>query len=348
MNRSVKTSPRLIPQSRSIRFAALRSGRYRVVVNAISGGSTPDTEVVTIDAQKLIATNADGSVAQLTANGTCRYRTPLNGDVVVSQAGVIVARVDSGTPGSPLKGAMLFPEQTHPLASLAGDWNLIGLDRIEDNGPIHLTSATGTISTTGQLSAITHCDNVLDCVSPTGADLPKIAITVNAAGGFDFTNTSNTPVDVDRLFAYRSGGGELMWVLLSKNGHIQFATRKAATTLPTAGRVNESFNLTLTPQYTAPFAIGESKNTITSVDATAASFLRDAVTNLGTGVSRPEKFRINQPRDGYNRRSAELVTGSDGKAFTVSDFVTLSLRGTGVVPVALLANNQLILSVGKP
>ena len=60
MNRSVKTSPRLTPQSRSIRFAALRSGRYRVVVNAISGGSTPDTEVVTIDAQKLIATNANG------------------------------------------------------------------------------------------------------------------------------------------------------------------------------------------------------------------------------------------------------------------------------------------------
>ena len=116
---------------------------------------------------------------------------------------------------------------------------LIGLDRTEDNGPIHLTSATSTISTTGQLSAITHCDNVLDCVSLTGADLPKIAITVNAAGGFDVTNTiSITPVDVDRLFAYRSGGGELMWVSLSKNGHIQFATRKAATTLPTAGRVS--------------------------------------------------------------------------------------------------------------
>lgn len=226
---------------------------------------------------------------------------------------------------------------------------LIGLDRTEDNGPIHLTSATSTISTTGQLSAITHCDNVLDCVSLTGADLPKIAITVNAAGGFDVTNTiSITPVDVDRLFAYRSGGGELMWVSLSKNGHIQFATRKAATTLPTAGRVSESFNLTLTPQYTAPFAIGDGKNTITSVNATAASFLRDAVTNLGTGVSRPEKFRMNQPRDGYNRRSAELVTGSDGKASTVSDAVTLSLRGTGVVPAALLANNQLILSVGKP
>ena len=111
----------MLLQPAAAHCAALRSGRYRVVVNAISGGNTPDTEVVTIDAQKLIATNADGSVAQLTANGTCRYRTPRNGDVVVSQAGVIVAQVDSDAPGSPLKGTMLFPEQTHPLASLAGE-----------------------------------------------------------------------------------------------------------------------------------------------------------------------------------------------------------------------------------
>lgn len=329
--------------------AALRSGRYRLVVNAIGDGNAPATEVITINATLLTVTNAAGEVNQLTANGPCRYRTPQNGDAVVSPAGVIVAQIGYGPQGAALKGGLLFPEQTHPLAGLAGDWNLIGLDRTEDNGPIHLTAATATLNATGQITAFTQCDNVVDgCSSGTAADVANLKVTANPTGGFDFTNTSNTPVDVDRLFAYRSGGGELVWVLLSKNGHIQFATRKVALTLPAVGRVSESFNLTLTPQYTAPFAISDSKNTIVSVDATANTFLRDAVTNLTTGVTRPERFAINQPREGYSLRTGEAVVDSAGQPSTVSSFVAMTLRGTGVVPVALLANNQLVLSVSKP
>ena len=336
----------LLLQPAADNCSALRSGRYRVVANAISGGNAPETEVVTVDAPNLKVTGADGSVSQLTANGACRFRTPVGGDVVVSQAGVIVAQVSGDTPGSPLKGAVLFPEQRHPLASLAGDWNLIGLDRTVDNGPVHLTAATGTLNATGKVTALTQCDNVLDCVAAAPADLTKLTFSANAAGGFDFS--FGVPSDIDRVFAYRSGGGELMWVSLSKNGHIQFATRKAAGSLPAPGRVSESFNLTLTPQYTAPLAISDSKNTIVSVDITAQSFLRDAVTNFTSGVTRPERFRVSQPREGYGRRTGEVVTDSAGHASTVSDFVTLGLRGTGVVPVAILASNQLILSVGKP
>ncbi|OYU72063.1 MAG: hypothetical protein CFE45_41210, partial [Burkholderiales bacterium PBB5] len=90
------------------------------------------------------------------------------------------------------------------------------------------------------------------------------------------------------------------------------------------------------------------KNTIRSVDTTANSFLRDAVTNFTTGVTRPERFRINQPRDGYSRRTGEVVTDSAGNASTVVDFVSLGLRGTGITAVAILPNNQLVLSVSKP
>ena len=335
-------------QPAAFNCATLRSGRYRLVVNAIGDANAPATEVVTIDASKLTATNASGEVNQLTANGPCRYRTPSNGDAVVSQAGLIVAQINYGLQGAAFKGGVLFPEQTHPLASLAGDWNLIGLDRTEDNGPVHLTAATGSLNATGQVTAITQCDNVVDCVSVPAANLAKLMVTANAAGGFDFTSTNSTPVEVDRLFAYRSGGGELVWVLLSKHGHIQFATRKAALTLPDKDRVSESFNLTLTPQYTAPFAISESKNTIVSVDATANSFLRDAVINLTTGVTRPERFAINQPREGYSRRTGESVVDSAGQPSTVQALVSMALRGTGVTPVAALGSNQLVLSVNKP
>lgn len=124
--------------------------------------------------------------------------------------------------------------------------------------------------------------------------------------------------------------------------------RQLALTLPDKGRVSEHFNLTLTPQYTAPFAISESKNTMVSVDATADSFLRDAVINLTTGVTRPERLAINQPREGYSRRTGEPVVDSAGQPSAVQAFVAMALRGTGVTPVAFLGSNPLVLSVNKP
>lgn len=348
---SVSTTPSLpaaqLLQPAAANCAALRSGRYRLVVNAIGDANAPATEVVTIDASKLTFTNASGQVSQLTANGNCRYRTPANGDAVVSQAGVIVGQVGYGPQGTALKGGVLFPEQTHPPASLAGEWNLIGLDRTEDNGPVHLTAATAALNATGQVTAFTQCDNVVDgCSSGTAAEVANFKLTANPAGGFDFNY--GDPNDIGRLFAYRSGGGELVWVLLSKNGHIQFASRKVALSLPDQGRVSEGFSLTLTPQYTAPFAISDYKNTIVSVDATANSFLRDGVINLATGVTRPERFAINQPREGYSRRTGESVVDSAGQPSTVQAFVAMTLRGTGVTPVAVLGSNQLVLSVNKP
>ena len=325
--------------------AALRSGRYRVVVNAIRGNA-PATEVVTIDAQKLTVLNADGDLNQLTANGTCRYRTPAGGDVFVSQAGVIVGQINKDADNLPFNGGVVFPEQTHPLASLAGDWNWIGLDRTEDNGPIHLASVTATLDASGKVTAGSQCDNVVDCVTGGAADFAKLAFSANPAGGFDFTY--GDPNEISRVFAYRSGGGELFWVMLSKNGHIQFATRKVANTLPTVGRPSEGLSLTLTPQYTAPFALSDFKNTILSVDTTANAFLRDAVINFTTGVTRPERLVINQPREGFSRRSGEVVTDSAGQSSTVSGFVSMGLRGTGISAVGILGSNQLVLSVSKP
>ena len=246
--------------------ATLRSGRYRLVVNAIGDGNAPATEVLTIDASKLTVTDAAGEVSPLTANGACRFRTPASSDAGVSPAGVLVAQINCGPPGSALNGGMLFPEQSHPLASRVGDWNLIGLDRTEDNGPVHLTAATGSLNATGQVTAITQCDNVLDCVSLPAANLAKLVVTANAAGGFDFTS----------------------------------------------------------------------------------SFLRDPVINLSTGLTQPERFAVNQLRQGYSRRTGGAVTDSAGQPSTVQAFVAMGLRGSGVTPVTFLGNNQLVLSVSKP
>ena len=327
--------------------AALRSGRYRLVINSAGQNGGHATEVISVDAPKLTVTNPEGKVFQLTANGSCRFRTPGGGDLVVSQAGVGVFQNRYNADDQPFSGTIALPEQSHTVAELAGDWNQIGLDRTTDNGPIHLTAANVSLDSAGKLTAFTFCDKVLTCTTTAnGADFPKLTITAAADGGFDVTHTS--PVYTDRLFAYRSGGGELMWVTLAAPGHITFGSRKGVNALPTVGRVSESFNLTLTPQYTAPFAINDSKNTITSVNSAAGTFERSAVFNTTTGATRNESFVINQPRDGFGHRLGATTTGSDGSSTTVQEFVSLGLRGTGVSMVGFVASNQLVMSVGKP
>lgn len=319
--------------------SALRSGKYRIVVNQ-DGGTAAPTEVLTIDAPALTATNSQGEVDTLVATGDCKYSLPGGGDATVSKAGVIMARVQGNT-GTPLHGAVLFPEQTHAVAALAGVWNALAFDRTTDNGPIHLTSATTTLDAAGKLTAITFCDDVRNCETPTGTDLPAITLSNNAAGGgFNVVNTSAGYTD--RAFAYRAGGGELMWVVIANSGHISFNTRKAPANMPTLGRVQEGWNLTLNANYTATTAISKSGNTILSVDASSGSYTRSAVLNFSTGATRTENLRINDVREGFTRRlSATGVTNSDGSVGNVPEWVALGMRGMDMSVLAFLQSNQL-------
>ncbi len=319
--------------------ASLRSGKYRIIVNE-DGGTAPSTEAVTVDAQALTITNSSNGVFPQTASGPCSYNGANGSETVVTKSGVIVARVQGNL--NVMRGAVAFPEQSHSVAELAGDWNTLSFDRSSTNGPIHLTSATLSLDSTGKLTAINQCDDLRTCVAATPTTLPAVTLTVNAAGGFNVVNAGDP--DVDRLFAYRAGGGELMWVTLAKSGHISFATRKAPVTLPAVGRIQESWNLTLTATYTAPSAISTSRNTVVSVDTAAGSFLRNAVSNFSTGVTRPETLVVNSLREGYVRRLPATVTQSDGTTAAVSEFITLPMRGMDLTPVALPAANQLILS----
>lgn len=318
--------------------AALRSGRYRIVINE-EGDRNPSTEIVTVDAVKSTVTNADNQVSSLQANGTCRFSNPASGaEVLVTNAGLVVARVASN--GPVLKGAILFPEQAHTVAELAGEWNTLAFDRTDDNGPIHLTSSLVALDATGRLTALTACDDLRNCTNL--ATPPAVTIATNTSGGFDLQGPGWT----DRLFAYRAGGGELMLVALSQAGHIMFLTRKAAVAMPAVGRMQERTNLVLTAQYTAPQAMSPSKNTVASVDTANNSYVRNNVQNFSTGATRPETVVINSLRDGYQRRlPATGVPLSDGSGTgNVSEYFALVLRGMDLSVLALPSANQLQLS----
>ncbi len=336
----------LLLQPAAANCSALRSGRYRVVINGNRPESADfDTEVVSINAATLVVTNADNSTEQLVANGNCRFKLDAGlREAVVSPAGVVVFQ--AGEANERTLG-LAFPEQSHPLSALAGEWNSLQLDRTEDDGPIVLTHGSWTLDGTGKVTAITFCENGKACESGTTATagFPVFTSTVNSAGGFNWAQADGG--FNERVFLYRSGGGELLRVnLANAGGHIGFWTRKVALSLPAVGRESSFWNISQNNNYTAG-AITDGFNTVRSVDATANSFLRDSVINIGTGVTRPETLRINNPRDGYSQRVAETVTASDGSSSAVSPFIALGLRGTGISAVGLTGNNSLSLSIGK-
>lgn len=315
---------------------ALRSGKYRVVINE-SGGTAPSTQTVTVDAVALTVTNPSNEVFALTATGTCAYTTAAGGEVVVSSAGVITARVS--TTGAALKGAVLFPEQTHTVAELAGDWNVMEYSYDDATKSVRANSQTLTLDATGKPTASLYCGDLRTCIAGTLPTTP--AFTANPAGGYNLNGSL-------RAFAYRAGGGELMLVYLSASGDIGFATRKVASTLPPVGRIAESWNLTLTASYTAPSAIGVSKYTVASLDTAAGSFVRNQVQNFTTGSTRPETLVLNYLRDGYGRRlPATSVMHTDGSTSTVSEFISMSLRGMDMAVVYLVTTNQFLISPTK-
>ena len=331
---------------------SLRSGRYRIVIAESNAGQVFSTEVVTLDAKALKVTNSQGEVNQLTAvaGERCRFTTPAGGEVAVSAAGVVVAQAK--TSDGPFKAAVLFPEQAHGLAKLAGEWNALAQDRSTPGGPIHLTSASFIHDGSGGLTALTFCDDVISCKSGTAAgnpDFPPIKMAVNASGGFDRSNARDGWTD--RAFVYRAGGGELMLVTLSPGGHMTFATRKVTRALPAEGDVSQGWQLVIVPNATTPYytasSISRYKSTVSALDSVKGQYQRVAVTDFTNNVTRPETLAINALRDGYLRRLPGSTTASNGSTSTISEWIGLPMRGMGFTPVGVLGSQQMVLAVAQ-
>lgn len=319
---------------------ALRSGQYRrVFVEDTGAGSTAfPTGVVSIDA--VAGTLTGDEVSSFSASGPCRYTFANNdgSDFVVSQSGLLVIH---GKPtGDTLRMIIGIPVQTHTVDELAGEWNLLGMDRDSD-GAIHNVAGTLTVSAAGALTGGTWCGDLFTCEALTPANL---SIKANAGGGFDLVDAGG---DGDRVFAYRAGSGDLMLISIGQGGRPLFWSKKRTISLPVAGAVTSSWSLSVNAaQAVGSFTDGG--NTILTVDSTNGLYTRSSLVNASTGVTRIETLQANAPRDGYTHRPAATVTASDGSASNVSEFVFLSLRGMGITPVALPGSNTLLLSVNKP
>jgi hypothetical protein len=327
--------------------SALRSGRYRVVAPYFAPTAS-QTEVIDIDASALTVHHVDGEVDTFTAQGACRFvdaADPAATDMVVSPAGVIAGRyrADDAT----YRLFIAFPEQVHTVAELAGDWNSISTEQSGGTSAAtalyHVASGSSTLSATGAVTAFSFCDDVVHCIPLTGQ---SIAVSTNAAGGFDLVNSTGDWTD--RYFAYRSGGGELMLVGFAGDGTIAFLTHQRSDVPPAVGSTTDRWNLWMNASAVASAPIAESHFTTVSSDAPAGSWVRQRVDD-----GHLETLVGNLPRAGYTFRAAAAATGTSGPV-TINEFTALGLRGSGLSVLWLPAlgpastPGALMLSVTQP
>ena len=328
--------------------AALHSGTYRVVSPETNTALANQYTTFTIDAASttLSVTFPDGTIEHWTATGPCTYSGGSSNttDIVVSPSGVLVARYlkdDNVTYGM----AIAFPDQAHTLSELSGAWNALSLNG--NKGQFAGVRISSTMDATGVVNA-TVCGDPTSAtwVTTTCQTLPAgtLAFRANADGGFDVMDGGTLG---GRVFAYRAGGGELMLVEVDNDGSFTLMTHQRTNGLPTVGTVNNSWGLSMGPQLTSTSPVSESGNTVTSVDATAGSYVRHTH-NPGTTNDHDETLRVNNPFDGYTYRAPATAPADDGSTATIRDFTALGLRGMGMSVLLLESQKTYFVSVSKP
>lgn len=318
---------------------ALRSGTYRTM--DLIAGADFATGTVVFDAGAMTFTDTGGTSPPLRPIGPCRFTNDAGEEVVVSGAGVIVARAFSGTAQRRL--ILAFPEQTHALASMAGDWNYIG--QIKNGAGFVPQAGSVSFDASGQVTASQFCADLKSCA----ADSTNARLAANPAGGFDLI--VGTATLLRRVFAFKAGGGAMMVLAKGTDGSYSIWTRQRSNGLPSAGALSRSWNFNVDEALGVTSAVNESGNVIDTVDQAAGSYVRQSF--AASGGTYPETILANQPRNGYTTRvAASNVPVSTGGTQNVREFVYLGLRGMGVTPVIVPATatqaSLMVISVAQP
>jgi hypothetical protein len=328
---------------------ALRSGTYRVVgpTQALDHQTPLSIQYgkIEVNASTLAIVFTDGSTGSWVPNGPCRFTdADDSSEIVVSPAGVLVAR---GPNNGSVTVAIGFPEQSHTLAELTGNWSLLGMEDNDADTAYTGTATSATLDAAGLLTSASHCQddaawNVSSSCAAVATD--GASVKVNSDGGFDWVDGAEV---LGRVFAYRAGGGELMLIDIAEDGAFSMWTKQRSNALPAVGRVRTTWDLRLTNLMLAT-TFGESTNTVTAVDTATNSFTRLAKT-VGGSDEHLEAVLVNSPRDGYNFRAAATVTGTDGTTVVnVSEWTNLDLRGMGMNALVRPASKQFMFSVQQP
>lgn len=321
--------PDQILQPAASTCAAMRSGKYRVVIPIPGAPLSDQVDSFQINVATGAIVYANGSTQTVAANGTCRFSDRDKSDFVVSPAGVMVGTI---TDGAKIRTAIVIPEQQHSLADLAGTWNIIGMNPWDGALGFGAVAGTVTVGTEGKILTGSACSHpatwdVVTCGSFTPGTQP---LRVNVAGGFDLIGDSGNVAG--RSFMYQAGSGDLMYIQVYNEGNFNIWTKQKTNSLPTVGEVKTHWGFAIDEQLLSTGVISADTNTIVSVDAAAGSWVRKQKTVGGTD-EHSETFFANNPRIGYNYRAASSTVAADGTTVNLNQSTTLGLRGMGLTAV---------------
>ena len=308
---------------------ALRSGDYWAIMPTMGVTIADQFASGSYNATTKMAKNLAGNSTVLKENGACRYLASDGvSDIVVSQAGVLVARYldDNSVP----RLSFAIPKQTIALSELAGTWNTLGFERNSANTSYAGKAFTATISSTGVVSDVTYCEGA-STTSTCSALTDTINLSSNSAGGFDISGNDAGNVWSDRVFAYRAGNGDLMMVEIASDGSVSTWTRKRTLSLPSVSTTQAAgWSVRTLSTLVANALTVNYPTTVTVANSDAGSYTRPV--NLANGTADySEIILINTPRTGYNFRAAGTTTSTyDGRTVSIRERTSLGLRGMGV------------------
>ena len=281
--------------------AALKSGDYWTLSPLKSVGAERVNKV-TIDASTLAYTFQTGETGQLSkTNEACALVDAAFGEQFkVSKSGVILTHNASGD------WSLVLPAQPQTLKALVGTWNGMNYNRKPD-GLFAANNGLTTINKRGVVSSA-DCGNGVD--GACGAASVMGTLTVNPAGGFDFTKTGTTDVS-NRFFLVKAKDGNLLLVgmgvsALTNIGSVNLAT--PVKTVPVLA-VSDAWSIWDVGVNSAGMAgaAGRSSFTVTASDPVAGTFTRQRAEDC-----RVDTLFVNTGRAGMVHRPAGSYTRCDG------------------------------------
>ncbi|MDN3918867.1 hypothetical protein [Roseateles violae] len=325
--------------------ASLRSGKFRMI-SPFEQDPPWRAHVLSLNAQTLGVSVFDGSTGTLAADPAHACSFSISDDegsvqLMVSSAGVIMGFHKGGVPIT-----FGLPEQTLPLSELAGTWNLIRTEALDDgSGKLSMPTEV-TVDASGQITAFAECPGSGACTPGSG---PFPTIRANAAGGFDVVEGGEV---TDRVYLFKTESGSKMLVSLSSDGKaFNVGTPKKATALPTVDASNSFWDFSMTGKL-ALSAPALQAQRIVSVDAANQRYARIFTAAEGAALDRVDSFSINSPREGWRTRAQGDCTLKGAPVNCLGVFV-LPLQGMGItlnttIGASTAATSRLGFSVNAP
>ena len=329
--------------------AWFKSGKYRIISRTETDPKYR-FEVAQVNATALTATGADNVASPMTSDGACQFsinETDGTTKVLVSSGGMIVGHFQSKTVATDRDMFFGVPEQTLPIAELAGTWNLALWQpgNIGAGGKAAAVNAEFTIDATGQVTALKACLGLFACV-PSSAPFGKFV--TNPSGGFDVLDENG--LVIGRVFAYKTLAGRKVAVGLRADNTLSIAVpMNPLGALPAVGTVSNFRNLEIDGNP----ADSVSPLTEDSITITATNSNAKTVTRLRASDNRVDMHTYDKPRDGLRYRAGNSCT-INSAPFNCAEVVQLPLQGMGVtltlsaVPQPPASSQFYQFSVNKP